>query len=42
MTKGVNSFDSNQLKVPSNKPISENYSSKVPFQNFFDDMGLQK
>lgn len=37
MTKGINSFDSNQLKVPSNKPISENYSSKVPFQNFFDD-----
>lgn len=37
MNKPINSYDVNQKKVPSSKPISENYSSKVPFQNFFDD-----
>lgn len=44
MTKAINSYESNSMKVNSNKPISENYSPKVPFQNFFDEAlgGTQK
>ena len=37
MNKRINPYDLNPQKIQSKAPISENYDSKVPFQNFFDD-----